>query len=158
MGIWIKIKGVKHMSDGKNSTKKEALVKKMGIILVLAFVGWAICGMIMGIGMATTTLDNALILHAAFVPVVFFGVSMLYFSKFNYTTPLQTAGIFVAFVILMDIFVVSMIINKSFEMFYSFLGTWFVFGEIFVTTYFTGKFTTKKSVSIRTSTARPQLN
>jgi uncharacterized RDD family membrane protein YckC len=146
------------MKNVKISGKKDALGKKIGIILTLAFIGWAICGMIMGVGLATTTEDNALILHAAFVPVVFFSVSFLYFSKFNYTTPLQTAGIFVTFVILMDIFVVSMLINKSFEMFYSFLGTWFVFGEIFVTTLLTGKLLTEKGVSIRTKNANPQLN
>jgi hypothetical protein len=150
--------GVIDMSDRKNSTKKDARGKKIGIILTLAFVGWAICGMIMGIGMATTTLDNALILHAAFVPVVFFGVSFLYYSRFNYTTPLETAGIFVAFVILMDIFVVSMMINKSFDMFYSFLGTWFVFGEIFTTTLLTGKYLNLKRISVRKESARPQLN
>jgi hypothetical protein len=100
--------GVIDMSDRKKSKSKDMRGKKIGIISTLAFIGWAICGMIMGVGLATTTEDNALILHAAFVPVVFFGVSFLYYNKFNYTTPLQTAGIFVAFVILMDIFVVSM--------------------------------------------------
>jgi hypothetical protein len=145
------------MVGRKNSKEKEAQVKKIGIILTLAFVGWAICGMIMGIGLATTTENNALILHAAFVPLVFFGVSFLYFSKFNYTTPLQTAGIFVAFVILMDIFVVSMMINKSFEMFYSFLGTWFVFGEIYATTYMMGNFLTKRNVSTENTKIKPQL-
>jgi hypothetical protein len=146
------------MSDGKISTKKVALGKKTGIILTLAFIGWAICGMIMGIGMATTTLDNALIIHALLVPVVFFGVSILYFSKFNYTTPLETAVIFLTFVILMDFFVVSIMINKNFDMFYSILGTWFVFAEIFATTYLTGKFKLRNEVSMRNTTAKPQLN
>jgi hypothetical protein len=144
------------MDDGQYPMEKETLGKKIVIILLLAFVGWTICGMIMGIGMATTTLENALVIHALFVPVVFFGVSMLYFSKFNYTTPMQTATIFIVFVILMDFFVVSIMINKNFDMFKSILGTWFVFAEIFTTTLVTGKYQTSGKVSIRTENPNPR--
>ncbi len=41
------------------------------IILVFAFVGWAICGAIMGIGRAVTSLENTLIIHAVGAPIVF---------------------------------------------------------------------------------------
>jgi hypothetical protein len=42
-------------------------------------------------------------------------------------------------VIAMDFFVVAMLINRSFEMFASLLGTWIPFALIFASTYLTGK-------------------
>ncbi len=38
--------------------------RKIIIILAHAFIGWALCGATMGFGMATTSLQNALIIHA----------------------------------------------------------------------------------------------
>jgi hypothetical protein len=144
----------------KNKIEKDDNLngKKIGIILALALVGWTICGMIMGLGLATTTEFNAIIIHALMVPFVFSAVGLLYFNKFNYTTPLGTAAIFVVFVILMDFFVVSIMINKNFDMFKSFLGTWFVFAEIFLVTYLTGTLKSPKDVSIKSGTTRVHIN
>lgn len=119
--------------------------KKVMIVLAHAFVGWALCGATMGIGMATMSIENALIVHAIGAPLFFAGVSLLYFSKFNYTTPLQTAIIFVSFVIATDFFVVALLINGSLEMFTSLLGTWIPFALIFASTYLTGLFVTKRA-------------
>ena len=118
--------------------------KKTIIVLAHAFVGWMLCAATMGIGMSLTTLNNALIIHAIAAPVFFAGISLIYFRKFNYTTPLQTAFIFIAFVVAMDFFVVAMLINRSFEMFTSLLGTWIPFTLIFISTYLTGLFVTQK--------------
>ena len=90
------------------------------------------------IGMATTTLDRALIIHAIAAPIIVIAISSLYYCIFNYTTPLQTAIVFAAFIIFMDVFFVAMVINKSFDMFRSFIGTWMVFILIFVTTFISG--------------------
>jgi hypothetical protein len=111
---------------------------KIAIVLVHAFVGWALCGVTMGIGIAVTSLENALILHAVAAAVFFSVVSLMYFRKFNFTAPIQTALIFVAFVIAMDFILVAMLINRSFEMFTSLLGTWIPFGLIFLSTWLTG--------------------
>jgi hypothetical protein len=146
------------MSDDRNSKRTESLGKKIGTIMAMAFLGWMVCGMIMGAGLATTTEYNALIIHALFVPFVFFGVSTLYFSKFDFTTPVQTATIFLVFVILMDFFVVSILINKNFDMFKSILGTWFVFAEIFITTLLTGRYLTVKSSSTNQPMSSPFPN
>jgi hypothetical protein len=101
----------------------------------------------MGIGMAFTSLKNTLVVHAIATPVYFAFVSSIYFKKFNYTTPVATALIFVGFVAIVDFFVVALLINKSLEMFYSFLGTWIPFALIFFSTYFTGLiFVEKKRV------------
>ena len=120
-------------------------IKKVAILLVHAFIGWALCGATMGIGMATMSIENALIVHAIGAPLFFAGVALVYFYKFNYTTPLQTALIFVGFVIAVDFFLVALLINGSLEMFTSLLGTWIPFALIFASTYLTGLFVTKRT-------------
>ena len=120
-------------------------LKKVLIILVHAFIGWALCAATMGIGMATMPLNRALIVHAIGAPIFFTIISLTYFKKFNYTKPLQTALIFVCFVIVVDFFVVALIINQSLEMFTSLLGTWIPFALIFTSTYLTGLLTARKS-------------
>lgn len=120
---------------------------KIAILLAHAFVGWMLCAATMGIGMAVTSLDNALIIHAIVAPIFFTGISLFYFHKFNFTTPFQTAAAFIAFVIAMDFFVVAMLINRSFEMFTSLLGTWIPFALIFASTWVTGLLTLKSHAS-----------
>ena len=113
-------------------------IQKTIIVLTHAFVGWMLCAATMGIGMAVTSLENTLIIHAMGAPIFFAGVSLVYFRKFNFTSPLQTAAIFIAFVIAMDFFIVAMLVNRSLEMFTSLLGTWIPFALIFASTYLTG--------------------
>jgi hypothetical protein len=108
------------------------------IVLVYAFVGWALCAATMGIGLAKTTLKNALIIHAIGAPIFFSVVSLIYFSKFQSASPLQTALIFLGFVVITDFFIVALLINKSLDMFASLLGTWIPFVLIFTSTYVTG--------------------
>lgn len=120
-------------------------IKKIFIILIHAFIGWALCAATMGIGMVIMSVENALIVHAIGAPIFFAIVSLIYFYKFNYTTPLQTAMIFVGFVITVDFFVVALIINRSLEMFASLLGTWIPFALIFISTYLVGLYVVKKT-------------
>ena len=124
-------------------------VKKIITILAHAFVGWALCAATMGIGMATTSIDNALTIHAIGAPIFFFFVSLIYFKKFNYTSPLLTAIIFVGFVITVDFFVVALLINKSLDMFASLLGTWIPFALIFTSTYLTGLNTVRNAAELK---------
>ncbi len=119
-------------------------IQKIMIVLAHAFVGWMLCAATMGIGMSVTSMSTTLIVHAIGAPIFFAGVSFFYFRKFNYTTPLQTALIFITFVIAMDFFLVAMVINRSFEMFTNLLGTWIPFALIFTSTYLTGLLTLKK--------------
>ena len=76
--------------------------------------------------------------------VIFGVIGLNYFKRFNYTTPLQTAIIFTSFVIFMDVFVVALLIEKSFEMFTSILGTWIPFVFIFNSTYLAGLYTIQR--------------
>lgn len=117
-------------------------MKAIEIITVLffGFIGQLGCwGLMMG-GQSITTLDNALIIHAIGAPIVFALVSFVYFKKLNYTNPLITGITFLAVVVLMDFFIVSLLINKSFDMFLSPIGTWIPFALIFTSTYLTGTF------------------
>jgi len=119
-------------------------VKGLVIVLIFALLGWALCGATMEIGMALTSEGNALIIHAIGAPLIFAVLSFIYFTKFNYTTPLQTAAIFVGFVIAVDFFVVALLILNSFEMFTSPLSTWIPFALIFMASYLTGLYMQKR--------------
>ena len=114
--------------------------KRIFTILGFAFAGWALCAATMGIGMAATTINNALVIHAIAAPIFFGLVSFIYYRRYNYTTPLQTAILFLGFVVAMDFFVVALLINRSLEMFTSVLGTWIPFTLIFLSTWLTGIF------------------
>jgi hypothetical protein len=111
------------------------VMKKTLIILAHAMAGWILCGLTMGLGMRLFSLTTALIIHAIAAPLFFILLSWVYFRKFSFTTPLQTAIIFVAFVIFIDVFLVAAVIERSFEMFESFLGTWLPFLLIFLSTW-----------------------
>jgi len=114
------------------------VMKKTFIILAHAMVGWILCGLTMGLGMGLLSLTSALIIHAIAAPLFFILLSWFYFKKFSFTTPLQTSIIFMALVIFMDVLIVAAVIENSFKMFESFLGTWLPFLLIFLSTWITG--------------------
>lgn len=119
-------------------------------IFAFALVGWVLCAASIGIGFAATTQTMALIAHAIVAPVVFAGLSWVYFTRFTYTTPLVTAALFLGIVAALDLVVVALFILRSFAMFGSLLGTWLPFVLIFVATWATGT-----AVGRQGGTARP---
>lgn len=112
--------------------------KKILVIFIHAFTGWALCGATIFIGRAAASMETTLVAHAIAAPVIFGVLSVIYFKRFNYTSPLQTAAIFVSFIILMDAGLVAPVFEKSYEMFRDALGTWIPFALIFASTYLTG--------------------
>ncbi len=118
-------------------------IKKWLVLLVHALVGWAFCGTIIFIGRSVTTMENTLVIHAIGVPIIFGVLSWIYHRFFHYTTPLQTAGFFVIFAILMDFIVIAAFVEKSYVMFTSILGTWIPFTLIFLSTYLVGLIVTR---------------
>jgi len=120
--------------------------KRIMIILIHAFVLWALCGATIGIGRSFATMETTLLIHAIGVPIFAIIVSMVYYKKFNYTTPVQTASIFLLFVIAMDAGLVAPILEKSYDMFKSVLGTWIPFALIALSTYITGLTIKRKDV------------
>ena len=121
--------------------------KTNAIILAHAMVGWALCGATMGLGLAFTNLSTALVVHLVAAPVFFIGIAWVCFRRFNFTSPLQTATAFMVIVILLDVFVVALLIERSFAMFGSVTGTWLVFLLIFLATYLTGRLVVGKPAS-----------
>ncbi len=114
--------------------------RQIAILLGHALVGWALCAATMSIGQATMPLQQALIVHAIGAPIFFTLISLVYFQKFHFTTPLQTALVFVGFVMAVDFFVVALAILRSLDMFASLLGTWIPFALIFASTWLTGMY------------------
>ncbi len=112
--------------------------KQISVLLVLGLLGWALCGTIMFVGMAVVDMRTTLIIHLIGAPIIFSLISWFYFTKFNYTSPLQTAVIFLSIIILIDFFLVALVINRSLDMFLSPVGTWIPFIFIFLSTYRTG--------------------
>jgi hypothetical protein len=117
--------------------------RKIMITLGCAVVGWALCAATMGIGMATTSQQNALTIHAVAAPIIFLFVSLVYYRKFNFTTPVQTALVFTGFIMVLDFFIVALLILHSLEMFASLLGTWIPFAFIFISSWLTGRYVTR---------------
>jgi hypothetical protein len=113
-------------------------MKRTAVILAHALVGWALCGAAMSVGLALGSVETALAVHAVAAPLFFGGIAFLYFRKFRYTGPCQTAGIFLGVVVVLDVFIVAMLIEKSFEMFTSVAGTWLPFALIFLSTWAVG--------------------
>jgi hypothetical protein len=124
---------------------------KVVTIFLHALLGWGLCGAVIAIGRSTTSMENTLIIHAVAVPLIFGGISWFYFSRFNYTTPLQTAGIFLFFAVLMDAGVIAPFAEKSFSMFASILGTWIPFALIFAATYLVGTIMRSKTTGAGSS-------
>jgi hypothetical protein len=126
---------------------KELKLKRELVVILFAFLGWLLCFATIGIGMAFTSIQTALVIHAIAAPIIFTSLSLVYFRKYNYTSPFVTAIIFIGFVVFMDFFVVALAINHSFDMFTSFLGTWLPFVLIFLSTFLTGVFVNQKRVT-----------
>ena len=126
-------------------TSDRTRIKRLVVLLAFALLAQALCWSIMIVGQMVTSIENTLIAHAIGAPIIAVVVSSVYYRKFNYTTPLQTAIAFISVVIAMDVFVVALFIEKSFEMFASPIGTWIPFSSIFLATYLTGLFTTKQA-------------
>ena len=101
-------------------------------------VGWALCAATMGVGMKVTTVETALIFHAFAAPVIFTALSLVYFRRLGSCSPLRTATVFLGVVVAMDVLVVALLIEGSFDMFKSGLGTWLPFSLIFLSTWWTG--------------------
>jgi hypothetical protein len=70
--------------------------------------------------------------------VIFTALSLIYFRRQGSWAPLRAAAAFLGVVVVMDVFVVALLVEHSFEMFGSILGTWLPFLLIFVSTWWTG--------------------
>jgi hypothetical protein len=122
-----------------NSGLKRPVKNKSFVFLLHALTGWALCGAVMGIGLKMFSLQNALILHLFAAPLIFALVSLSFYKKMPSSRPILVAAGFTAFVMTMDFILVAWIIQRSFAMFGSFMGTWMPFVMIFTSSWMTGK-------------------
>ena len=122
--------------------------KKTLTVLVHAFVVWVLCAAVMGIGRATTTEQNANLIHLVAAPIVAALVALNYFKRFHYTSLLITAIIFVVVPAGLDLLIVALLILRNMDMFLSpgsLIGTWIPLTLIFLSTFLTGLFVTSRS-------------
>jgi len=112
--------------------------KESLILLVHAIVIYFVCFAVMGIGMATLDINSALLVHAIAAPFISAAFSYIYYRKFNYTSPIVTAAVIIATVILLDFFLTATIILQDYSMFYSPIGTWIPFALIFIAALLVG--------------------
>ena len=112
--------------------------KEIIIVLIHAFIVWTLCRATIAVGRSITTIELTLIIHAIGAPIFASIVAVLYYKKFNYTSPFWTAFIFLLFIIAMDAGLVAPVFEKSYRMFRSILGTWIPFSLICMSTYITG--------------------
>lgn len=101
----------------------------------------------MWVGRALVSIDAALVLHAIGAPIGFGLLSWLYHKRFGFTRPVMTAALFLGGVVTLDVFLVAMVVEKSFDMFRSVLGTWLPFALIFAATWGVGAFVTRGAAS-----------
>jgi len=123
----------------EGSHRQMPVTTDLLLLLVIALPAWGACGTTMGIGLARTTLRLTLTLHAL-VAVAGFGLtSWLYFSFADSAlTPLQAALAVTTEVVALDVFIVALLILKSFDMFRSLAGTWLPLALIFASFWAAG--------------------
>jgi hypothetical protein len=124
---------------------KPGRLHRAAVILTHALVGWAYCGGIIGVGRQFLSMHTTLIVHAIAAPVGFALLSLFYYRRYAFTSPMQTAAAFLGVVVALDLFLVAPVFEKSYAMFSSVLGTWIPFALIFAVTYLMGRFTLSKS-------------
>ena len=99
-------------------------MRRLSLFLLFALIGWVVCGGIVMGGRLIMSMQATLIAHAIGAPMVFGILAFIYHRLVPGTSPFGLAVMFLGFVVFMDIFVVALLVEKSFEMFLSPLGTW----------------------------------
>ncbi len=117
---------------------KAASARSTFIAIAHGLAGWALCGVVMEVGMKVTTAERTLVVHAVAAPVIFAAISLVYFHRRDSWPPLLAAAVILGVVAAMDVFVVALLVERSLAMFGSILGTWLPFLLIFLSTWLTG--------------------
>jgi hypothetical protein len=107
-------------------------------LIAHGFVGWAACGLLMGGLLATVSTPTAVMAHAVGAPIIFAAVTAHLFLRSGGRPPIVVAATFTAMVVALDALIVAWLIQQSFAMFSSALGTWVPFALIFVSVFVTG--------------------
>jgi hypothetical protein len=110
----------------------------LAALIVHGVVGWAACGILMGALLVAVLEPTAIIVHAVGAPFIFAAVTAHLFVRSGGRRPIVVAGGFTAMVVALDALIVAGLIQRSFAMFSSALGTWVPFAFIFLSVFITG--------------------
>ncbi len=112
---------------------------KLTVLLGHGLTGWALTAAALGIGMAETSMGNALVIRAIAAPIGYVIVSFIYFRFLAFSSPLSTALTFLAVAVGLDFVLVGLVVRHSLDLFGSLPGTWIPFLSAFGATYLMGK-------------------
>jgi hypothetical protein len=124
---------------------KPGRLQRVAVMLAHAVVGWAYCGAIIGVGRQFLSIHTTLVVHALGAPLGFSLISLFYYRRYAFTSPLQTAAAFLGVEVALDLFLVAPVFERSYAVFSSVLGTWIPFALIFAATFLTGRLISPKS-------------
>ena len=117
----------------------ECDMKRRGILILHALVGWAICGATIGVGRRLVSMAATLLIHAVVAPLVFGLLTWHFFKWFPASSALAVALTMLAVVVGLDALLVAPFFEHSYAMFGSVLGTWLPFASIFGASYLVGR-------------------
>ena len=107
-------------------------------LLIAAVLIWALCGAVIAVGRRLWTLDTTLLVHVALAPLISFCISLLHARLAPESAPIARAAVVLAVVILLDAGLVATLLEKSYAMFKSVIGTWLPFALIFLASWAAG--------------------
>jgi protein-S-isoprenylcysteine O-methyltransferase Ste14 len=110
-------------------------VRRHVTLLGHAVVGWVVCGATIGLGRQLMSMSATLIVHAVVAPVAFGLLTWRYVRRVPEASPLATSMTVLAVVVGLDGLVVAPLIERSYAMFGSVLGTWVPFASIALSSY-----------------------
>jgi hypothetical protein len=103
----------------------------------------------MGVLLAMASPTTALVVHAVGAPLIFAAITAHLYQRSGGGRPIVVAATFAAIVVILDALVVASLIQRSFAMFLSAMGTWVPFGLIFVASFATGFLFRRRPVAPR---------
>ena len=111
-----------------------AWVSLLGLALLL----WGACGTVMAVGRRLWGLSAAPTVHLAAAPILAFLASAVHRMIAPEFDPLLRAAVVTGLVIVLDAFVVAPMIERSYAMLRSLVGTWIPFALIFIASFAAG--------------------
>lgn len=108
-------------------------------VLVHGVVGWAICGATVAVGRQLVSMQVALLIHAAVAPLAFGLLTWRHARRFPGSSAGRIAVTMVGIVVALDGLLVAPVIERSYSMFRSVIGTWVPFALIGAASYFAAR-------------------
>jgi hypothetical protein len=108
-------------------------------LLYLPVIGWALCGLVIYLGLRWLPLQATLVAHTVAAPIIFGLLAHRYYRYRDRPLPLETAALFAGVTAVLDLVVVGMLVEGSLAVFREPLGSWVPFVLIFATVWKVGR-------------------